>query len=93
MFIRHLDKNTGLLMVMPPAKVAIWMKNMLMPIDCIYILNGRVVRVYKDLQVCTVKNCKKYFSINPVNAVLEINAGTAEEYGIKKNDKVKLNLN
>lgn len=93
MFIRHLDKNAGLLMVMPTAKVAIWMKNMLMPIDCIYILNGRVVRVYKDLPVCTIKNCKKYYSVNSVNAVLEINEGTAEEYGIKKNDEVKLNLN
>jgi len=93
MFIRHLDKNAGLLMVMPPAKVAVWMKNMLMPIDCIYMLNGKVVRVYKDLPVCRIKNCKKYYSINSVNAVLEVRAGTAEEYGIKKNDEVKLNLN
>ncbi|MHB1697745.1 MAG: DUF192 domain-containing protein [bacterium] len=93
MFIRHLDKNAGLLMIMPPAKVAVWMKNMLMPIDCIYMLNGRVVRVYKDLPVCRIKNCKKYYSINSVNAVLEVRAGTAEEYGIKKNDEVKLNLN
>ncbi|RZD16676.1 MAG: DUF192 domain-containing protein [Candidatus Acididesulfobacter guangdongensis] len=93
MFIRHLDKNTGLLMIMPPAKVAIWMKNMLMPIDCIYILNNRVVNIYKNLPVCATKNCKKYYSDTLVNRVLEVNAGIAEEYGIKKNDKVKLNLN
>lgn len=93
MFIRHLDKNTGLLMIMPPAKVAIWMKNMLMPIDCIYILNDRVVNIYRNLPVCAMKNCKKYYSDTLVNRVLEVNAGIAEEYGIKKNDKVKLNLN
>ena len=92
MFIRHLDKNTGLLMIMPPAKVAIWMKNMLMPIDCIYINKKEVVRVYKNLPACTAKNCKKYYSKSIVNMILEVNAGTAKEYGIKKNDEVKLKI-
>ena len=92
MYIRHLDKNAGLLMIMPPAKVAIWMKNMLMPIDCIYINKKEVVRVYKNLPVCITKNCKKYYSKSTVNMILEVNAGTAKRYGIKKNDEVKLKI-
>ena len=92
MYIRHLDNNAGLLMIMPPARVAIWMKNMLMPIDCIYIDKKEVVRVYKNLPVCTAKNCKKYYSKSIVNMILEVNAGTAKEYGIKKNDEVKLKI-
>ena len=92
MYIRHLDKNAGLLMIMPQAKVAIWMKNMLMPIDCIYIENNKVVRVYNDLPVCEIKNCKQYYSKSVVNKVLEINAGIAKEYGIRKNDEIKLKI-
>ena len=92
MYIRHLDKNAGLLMILPSAKVAIWMKNMLMPIDCIYINKKEVVRVYKNLPVCITKNCKKYYSKSTVNMILEVNAGTAKRYGIKKNDEVKLKI-
>ena len=79
-------------MIMPQAKVAIWMKNMLMPIDCIYINKKKVVRVYKNLPVCITKNCKKYYSKSTVNMILEVNAGTAKRYGIKKNDEVKLKI-
>ena len=92
MYIRHLDKNAGLLMIMPPAKVAIWMKNMLMPIDCIYINKKEVVRVYKNLPVCMTKKCKNYYSKSIVNMILEVNAGTAKRYGIKKNDEVRLKI-
>ena len=92
MYIRHLDKNAGFLMIMPSAKVAIWMKNMLMPIDCIYINKKGVVRVYKNLPVCITKNCKKYYSKSIVNMILEVNAGTAKRYRIKKNDEVKLKI-
>ena len=92
MYVRRLDRNAGLLMILPPAKVAIWMKNMLMPIDCIYIENNKVVRVYNDLPVCEIKNCKQYYSKSVVNKVLEINAGIAKEYGIRKHDKIKLKI-
>ena len=92
MYIRHLDKNAGLLMILPSAKVAIWMKNMLMPIDCIYINKKEVVRIYKNLPVCITKNCKKYYSKSIVNMILEVNAGTAKRYGIKKNDEVRLKI-
>ncbi|MHB8231500.1 MAG: DUF192 domain-containing protein [bacterium] len=92
MFIRHLNKNAGLLMIMPPAKVAIWMKNMLMPIDCIYIDKKEVVKVYRNLPACRTKNCKKYYSKSLTDMVLEVNAGTAERYGIRKNDEVALKI-
>ena len=92
MYVRRLDRNAGLLMILPPAKVAIWMKNMLMPIDCIYINKKEVVRVYKNLPPCRTKNCKKYYSKLLVNIILEVNAGTAKRYGIKKNDEVSLKI-
>ena len=92
MYIRHLDKNAGLLMIMPSAKVAIWMKNMLMPIDCIYINKKEVVKVYRNLPVCMTKKCKKYYSKSIVNMILEVNAGTAKRYGIKKNDEIQLKI-
>ncbi len=92
MYVRRLNRNTGLLMVMPSAKVAIWMKNMLMPIDCIYINKKRVVKRYRDLPICLTKNCKKYYSESIINMVLEVNAWTIKRYGIKKNDEVRLKI-
>ena len=68
-----------------PDRYAFWMKDMYFPLDIIWILDGKVVYLEK--------NVPANFSgiIDPptdANQVLEINAGNADKTGINEGDKV-----
>jgi uncharacterized membrane protein (UPF0127 family) len=71
---------------------AFWMKDMKFPLDIIFINNGKVVTVYKDLQPGVGSNPPIYKPYQPANAVLEINAGLANKYTISDGDTVKTNF-
>jgi len=68
-----------------------WMKDMLMPIDIIWIKNGVVVGFVENAQpepgVSLVK-LFVYSSPEPVNQVLEVQAGTVKRVGIEVGDIV-----
>ncbi|HFC76877.1 MAG TPA: DUF192 domain-containing protein [Candidatus Moranbacteria bacterium] len=62
-----------------------WMKNMLFPIDLVWITNGKVV----DLKEHFSENSQEtIFSSVPMNQVLEINSGKIKECKIKIGDKI-----
>lgn len=66
-------------------KYSFWMKGMKFPLDIIWISDDRIVYVTKNIS-SSFKG-----SINPgieANRVLEINAGLADEYGIKEGDRI-----
>lgn len=69
---------------------AFWMKNMHFPIDMLFIQNGKIVTIYKNVPVPKNNNEQLpiYRPTAPVNAVLEINAGLAKTYGFRINDRV-----
>lgn len=75
-----------------PGFYAFWMKDMKFPLDIIFINNGKVVTVYKDLQPGVGNNPPIYKPYQPANAVLEINAGLANKYTISHGDIVKANF-
>ena len=68
-----------------------WMKDMLMPIDILWIDNGRVVGIesnaFPEPGVSSAQ-LKRYHSPEPVRYVLEIVAGRADELGIQAGDGV-----
>lgn len=63
-----------------------WMKDMLFPLDIIWIYDNKVVDIEKNVQadfggILTPKNS--------VDAVLEINAGKSDKLGIEVGDELK----
>lgn len=85
MFRTYLDKNRGILFAFDKEGVyPFWMKNTLIPLDIIWMdENQKIVFISKNNQPCRTDNCP---SINPgvkAKYVLEINAGIAEELGMK----------
>ncbi|EKE19037.1 MAG: Secreted protein containing DUF192 [uncultured bacterium] len=64
-----------------------WMKDMMIPLDMIWIHEGRIVHIEKEIPF-TFKSTLR----SPMNsdAVLEINAGKADEAGINVGDQVLL---
>ena len=65
--------------------LSFWMKNMLIPLDIIWINKDKeVVHIERDVQPCQEEKCESITF--KATYVLEVNAGQAE--GIKLGDKV-----
>ncbi len=84
---RAMAANHGMLFEFPTrALVTFWMKDTYLPLDMVFIdANGKVARVYEN---ATPMSEKLIPSIEPVTAVLELNAGQAKAIGLKRGDKV-----
>ena len=82
-----MDPNHGMIFpYTPPQEVAFWMKNTLIPLDMIFIrADGRILRIAEN----TVPLSETLVpSGGPVQAVLEVVAGTAKKLGIAPGDRV-----
>lgn len=66
-----------------------WMKDMVFPIDIIWIQDTVIVDIQKDAAIPISQNDSQiYTPENQANNVLEINAGLVERYGFKIGDLV-----
>ena len=65
-----------------------WMKDMNFPIDIIWIKDDKVVYVLPDVKQDSYPNV--FYSSEPANEVLEINAGLSEKLGINAGDSFLL---
>lgn len=80
MYQTSLPKRTGMLFPINPSRpVAFWMKNTLIPLDMLFIQNNRLVQIVHNSQPCKAEPCTIYTSNVPVDAVIELPAGTARQ--------------
>lgn len=86
-----LSENQGMIFIFDkPDYYSFWMKNMKFPIDIIYINNDAIVTIIKNAQIIKPQdNPTVYFSTQPADKVLEIQAGLSEKYKFKEGDRVK----
>ncbi len=88
---RELGEHNGMLFVFSDKqKRSFWMKNMLIPLDIIWIDDGKVIKIYENLEPEGQNPVNKYSSVLPVNYGLEVNAGFCEEYDVKVGDSVEM---
>ena len=89
-----LDEKAGMYFVFPiKAKYSIWMKDMYFPLDIIWITDGKIVGFTESAETPGSNDLLKlptYYPPEPVNAVLELNAGAVKSFGIKIGDEVLL---
>jgi uncharacterized membrane protein (UPF0127 family) len=86
-----LGKNRGMLFVFNDySRRSFWMKDMNFPLDIIWIRNGIIIDLSKNLPPEGEKPAKIYQPIDPVNDVLEVQAGFADQNGLKIGDKVEI---
>jgi uncharacterized membrane protein (UPF0127 family) len=84
---KSLAKDAGMLFIFnKEEKLSFWMKNTLIPLDMIFIdQNGNITHIHSNarpLDKTLVTSPRKSL------AVLEINGGLADEWGIKAGDSV-----
>lgn len=90
---RGLKTASGMFFVFPKSDYyGFWMKNMEFPLDIIWINNGKIVDMKKNVPVPTTKLLEKYVAVAPAKYVLEINAGLAERYEFKIGDELELDI-
>ncbi len=87
MFRKTLPGDHGMLFIWPKdARVTMWMKNTLIPLDMVFIdSHGRIVYIAANT---TPESTATITVGQPVRAVLELAGGTAALDGIKVGDKV-----
>jgi uncharacterized membrane protein (UPF0127 family) len=95
MFRENLGENRGMLFVYEtPANPRMWMKNMRIPLDMIFIgPDLQVTHVQKEVPPCleaVSDDCPVYTDDQSVSYVLEVPAGYAETKGIQSGDSIVL---
>lgn len=87
MFVKQLDDDAGMLFIYPSAhRIAMWMKNTLIPLDMLFVTaNGRVAKVVENTEPESLKTIE---SGSEVIAVVELNAGTAQRLHIRAGAQV-----
>lgn len=90
-----LSKNEGMLFVFEQEGFpSFWMKDMLISIDIIWILNDSIVDIHKNIPAPEPEsphsNLPLYTPEKPTNYVLEVNAGFVDRNNINIGDKVYL---
>jgi hypothetical protein len=91
-----LPTDSGMFFVFETKKVnpIFWMKDMLIPLDIIWISDGKIVKIDKNVPAPSANTpddkLKKFSANRPVDYVLEVNAGFADNNNIKVGDSVDL---
>ena len=89
MFRKYLPEDRGMLFVFEEEKIhSFWMKNMLFPLDIIWMDNHkRIVDIYKEALPCK-DLCKTITPKAQAKFVLEVNSGFVEKNQLKIGDSV-----
>lgn len=84
---RMLDADAGMLFVFDaPSVAAMWMKNTYIPLDMLFLDEfGGIVAIAENTQPMSLQPIQP---LEPVKAVLELNAGTAARLGVTLGDRV-----
>lgn len=88
-----LPQNSGMLFIFPDEKYRnFWMKNVLIPLDVIFVSSNGQINEIVTLKPC-LKNaeyCQTYNSKNPTQYVIEVNAGFSQRNKIIENDILEI---
>jgi uncharacterized protein len=81
MFVDHMAADAGMLFIYPDSqRISMWMKNTHIPLDMLFVArDGRVARVVANTTPMSLATIE---SGEDVNAVIELNAGTAARLNI-----------
>jgi hypothetical protein len=87
-----LADDRGMLFPFEPARpVSFWMKNVLIPLDMVFVYNGEIVAIASNVPPCETNPCPTYGpGQQAIDYVIELRGGLAEELGIDAGDPVNI---
>ncbi|WP_427159504.1 DUF192 domain-containing protein [Aliinostoc sp. HNIBRCY26] len=91
MYRPALPDNRGMLFELPSAQsVRFWMKNVPVALDMVFLHNGVVRYIQTAAPPCPNEPCPTYGTDVPIDQVIELRAGRAQELSLKKGDSIKI---
>lgn len=91
MYRTILPPNRGMLFSFsPPRRVAFWMKNTLIPLDMVFLKEGKIMAILKDVPPCTTPTCPVYNPQVMTDSVIELSAGRAQSLNLQIGDKINI---
>ena len=91
---KSLPADEGMLFIYPDyRRPGVWMKEMQFPLDLIWIKNDKIVDITTNVPVPTTTPLLHYWPKEPINYVLEVNAGFVQTNKIKIGDQVDFDKN
>ena len=92
---KKLEEDGGMLFIFESENVfpSFWMKDMLIAIDIIWINDGEVVKIDKNVEPEPGKNTAEltlYYPDKPIDYVLEVVSGFSDKNGVNIGDKFSL---
>jgi hypothetical protein len=98
MYRTSLPEDAGMVFLFHPAHpVRFWMYHTLIPLDMLFIRDGKIVRISENVPPCHSENphdCALYPKEGDINSseVLELNGGYCKRQGIKQGDSIQFAL-
>ncbi|MHB8424592.1 MAG: DUF192 domain-containing protein [Gammaproteobacteria bacterium] len=92
MFRTRMAADHGMLFLFASALPRMfWMKHTLIPLDILFFdAQRRLINVSADTPPCKRDPCPTYASAAPAQYVLELNAGTAQQLGIRPGNRLRI---
>ena len=91
MYRQQLQDDRGMLFPFnPPREVSFWMKNVSLHLDMIFLREGVVKAIADDVPPCNSVPCPTYGPEEPVDQVIELRGGRADQLGLKVGDRVEV---
>lgn len=78
----------GMLFIMDEGEHCFWMKNCIIPLDIIYIEDGRITEIHHNCPPCKSDDCTNYCGEG--DFILEVKGGTCKKNRIKVGDLVHI---
>jgi uncharacterized membrane protein (UPF0127 family) len=87
-----LPDDRGMLFPFEPARpVSFWMKNVLIPLDMVFIAKNEIVAIAEDVPPCEANPCPTYGpGQQAIDYVIELRGGRAAELGLAAGDAVEI---
>jgi uncharacterized membrane protein (UPF0127 family) len=82
------NEFNGMLFIMNEGEHCFWMKNCVIPLDIIFIEDGKISEIYHNCPPCKTEECSNYCGEG--DFILEIKGGTSKKYGFKIGDLVNV---
>jgi uncharacterized protein len=93
MYRKSLADNRGMLFPFEEARMTqFWMKNCFISLDMVFLLNGTIQAIAANSPPCQSEPCPTYGPATFVDEVIELRGGRAAELGLKKGDRVSIEL-
>jgi hypothetical protein len=94
MYREALSDDRGMLFPFEPARPAsFWMKNVLIPLDMVFVYDGQIVAIARNVPPCEADPCPTYGPrLQLIDAVIELRGGLTDELGLQVGDPVEIQL-